>query len=152
MAGTNNIGRAGPLNWLGSAGEATAKDVADGIHAILEVCRKKAPRAQILLMGITPRNDDMDMMPVITAVNHRIAQYADGHRVHYLDLNDRLADASGRLYQGMTGSDKLHLVTPGYQVWADALRPLLTEILGPPAATDSAPAPSSTPVVAPVMQ
>jgi hypothetical protein len=33
----------------------------------------------------------------------------------------------------------------GYQVWADALKPILTELLGPPAATDHAPPPTGNP-------
>ena len=41
--------------------------------------------------------------------------------------------------------DKLHLSLRGYQVWADALKPILTELLGPPAATDHAPPPTGDP-------
>jgi lysophospholipase L1-like esterase len=103
-------------------------------------------------MGITPRNDDMEMMPVITAVNRRIARLADGHRIRYLNINDRLADNNGRLYEGMTQAGKLHLAAQGYQVWADALKPMLTAVLGPPAPVDSAPAPSSTPLITQVTQ
>ncbi len=141
LAGTNNVAKAGPLKW----NDATAVDVAAGVRAILETCRTKAPRAKIVLMGITPRNDDMEMMPVIDAINARIATFADGRRVRYLNINDRLADARGRLYDGMTNADQLHLAVKGYQVWADALKPVLTEWLGPPASTDSAPPPTGDP-------
>jgi cephalosporin-C deacetylase-like acetyl esterase/lysophospholipase L1-like esterase len=141
MAGTNNVGRAGPLKW----NDATAADVAKGIQAILQVCRKKAPGARIVLMGVTPRNDNMEMMPVINGINARLAKLADGRRVRYLNINDRLADANGQLYDGMINPDHLHLAVQGYQVWADALKPVLTEWLGPPAPTDSAPAPTGDP-------
>ena len=47
---------------------------------------------------------------------------------------------------GMT-VDKLHPSLRGYQVWADGLKPILTEILGPPAATDLAPPPTGNPNV-----
>lgn len=144
MAGTNNLGKAGPLKW----NDTTAVDVVNGIHAILDVCRKKAPGARIVLMGVTPRNDDMGMMPVINAINARLARLADGRRIRYLNINDELADAEGRLYEGMTNSDKLHLAVKGYQVWADALKPVLTQWLGAPAATDSAPAPTGDPSAA----
>src|SRR3569833_283627 len=144
MAGTNNLGHAGPLKW----NDATAVDVVTGIHAILDVCRKKAPGARIVLMGVTPRNDDMGMMPVINAINARLAKLADGRRIRYLNINDALADASGRLYGGMTNADQLHLAVKGYQVWADALKPVLTQWLGPPAASDSAPAPTGDPSAA----
>ena len=45
----------------------------------------------------------------------------------------------------MNERDKLHPTLKGYQVWADALKPILTELLGPPAATDHAPPPTGDP-------
>jgi cephalosporin-C deacetylase len=144
MAGTNNVGSAGPLKW----NDTTAADVVRGVRAILDVCRQKAPDARIVLMGVTPRNDDMTMMPVIDAINARLARLADSKHVRYLNINEKLADAHGKLFEGMTNRDGLHLAVKGYQVWADALKPVLTEWLGPPAATDSAPAPTSDPSAA----
>jgi hypothetical protein len=41
--------------------------------------------------------------------------------------------------------DKLHPSVMGYQVWADALKPILTELLGPPAREDHAPPPTGDP-------
>ena len=41
--------------------------------------------------------------------------------------------------------DGLHPSLMGYQVWADALRPVLTELLGPPAREDHAPPPTGDP-------
>ncbi len=35
--------------------------------------------------------------------------------------------------------DRLHLSVKGYQVWADTLKPVLTELLGPPAKEDLVP-------------
>ena len=63
-------------------------------------------------------------------------------------MNDKLADAQGKLFEGMTG-DKLHPTLKGYQVWADGLKPILTELLGPPAATDLAPPPTGDPSARP---
>jgi hypothetical protein len=41
--------------------------------------------------------------------------------------------------------DGLHPAVKGYQVWADALTPLFTELLGPRASEDHAPAPTGNP-------
>ena len=56
------------------------------------------------------------------------------------------ADANGGLFDGMMNErDRLHPTVKGYQIWADALKPIFTEQLGPPAATDHAPPPTGDP-------
>src|SRR5207248_2195051 len=107
-------------------------------------CRQKAPEAVIVLMGITPRNDKSGATATINQINERIARYADGKKVRYLNITDQLADPDGVLRQGMA-PDGLHLSVKAYQVWADALRPIFTEILGPPAKEDRAPPPTGDP-------
>jgi lysophospholipase L1-like esterase len=89
-------------------------------------------------MGITPRNDNRAVMSTIDAINERIARFADGKKVRYLNINSQLADHDGVLRPGMS-PDGLHLSVKGYQVWADALKPIFTELLGPPANEDRAP-------------
>ena len=147
MAGTNDVGGSS------SRGDDDPRiaEVTAGIEAILDICRKKAPQATIILMGITPRNDrsanPTAVMPVIARINKNIARFADGNKIRYLNINDKLADQDGRLYDGMT-VDGLHLSLRGYQVWADALKPILTELLGPPADEDHAPPPTGDPSAA----
>jgi cephalosporin-C deacetylase len=137
QAGTNNIG--------GKAGDdAKVAEVVSSIKAILKVCQEKAPDAKIILTAIFPRNDNMAAMPTINQINKQLAQLADGDRVRFLNVNDKLADAGGKLFEGMAG-DGLHLTVEGYQVWADGLKPLLAELLGPPAKTDRAPPPTGDP-------
>jgi lysophospholipase L1-like esterase len=77
-------------------------------------------------------------MPIINAINKNMAAMADGKKIRYVDINDKLADADGKLYGGMT-TDRLHPSLKGYQIWADALKPIFTELLGPPASEDHAP-------------
>jgi len=142
LAGTNNVGDRVPAAGV----EATAEDVTRGLQAILRVMQSKAPDAVIILMGIFPRNDNMDVMPVIDRINANLATMADGRKIRYLNINDKLADREGKLYEGMmNANDKLHPALKGYQVWADALKPLFTELLGPPASEDHAPPPTGDP-------
>lgn len=100
--------------------------------------RAKAPEAAIILTGIFPRNDNIAVMPVVNGINENLAKMAGG-KIRYLNINDKLADSSGMLFPGMMNPDKLHPATKGYQVWADALKPIFRELLGPPAAGDHAP-------------
>jgi lysophospholipase L1-like esterase len=117
------------------------------VKAIIDACREKAPGASIVLTAIFPRNDNPAVMPTIDAINHNLARLADGKAVRFLDVNAQLADAKGTLLEGMM-MDGLHPTLNGYEVWAAGLRPILTELLGPPAATDHAPPPTGDPSVA----
>jgi lysophospholipase L1-like esterase len=143
LGGTNNVGdRPGDENKIA--------DIVKGIQAVVDTCKEKAPKAKIIVMGITPRNgkgNTTEVIPEIKEINKRVAKMADDKTVYYLDINDKLADADGKLFEGMT-IDNLHLSVKGYQVWADALKPLLTKFLGKPAKTDHAPAPTGDPSVA----
>lgn len=139
LAGTNNVGSR-------PGGDAKVEDITHGIAAIVNLCRQKAPDATIVLTAIFPRNDNMAVMPEIDRINANLARLADGRKVRLLNVNDRLADKDGRLFDGMMNArDKLHPTIKGYQVWADGLKPILTELLGRPATTDHAPPPTGDP-------
>jgi lysophospholipase L1-like esterase len=142
LAGTNNVGSQ-PRD------DETIAQIARGIKSIVDICQRKAPGATIVLTAIFPRNDNMAVMPTIDRINEKIAALADGTRVRFLNINDRLADAKGGLFDGVLNErDKLHPTIKGYQVWADALKPILRELLGPPSATDLAPPPTGDPSAA----
>ena len=92
--------------------------------------------------------DDSEL--AVKAAYHRnLARLANGGKVRYLDINDKLADKEGRLFPGMMNPDNLHPTLKAYQIWADALKPMLRELLGPPAKTDHAPAPTGDPSTLP---
>jgi lysophospholipase L1-like esterase len=142
LAGTNNVGNRVPPEGIDSA----AANVTKGLEAVVRVIQSKARNAVIILMGIFPRNDNMAVMPEIDRINANLARMASGPKIRYLNINDKLADHDGKLYDGMLNDrDKLHPLLSGYQVWADALRPVFTELLGPPASEDHAPPPTGDP-------
>jgi lysophospholipase L1-like esterase len=139
LAGTNNVG-AQPRD------ERTIREIARGVQRIVDVCRRAAPAATIVLTAIFPRHDNIAVMPTIARINQRLAALADGRRVRFLDINDRLVDSRGRLVDGVLDErDRLHPTLKGYQIWADALKPILRDRLGPPASIDLAPPPTGDP-------
>jgi lysophospholipase L1-like esterase len=142
LAGTNNVGNAIPVD----GGEAKVADVTRGLQAIVRAIQTKAPNATIVLTGIFPRNDNIAVMPVIGKINANLAKLADGKKFRYLNINSTLANADGVLFEGMMNArDKLHPALKGYQVWADALKPIFGELLGAPANEDHAPPPTGDP-------
>ncbi|HYG33539.1 MAG TPA: GDSL-type esterase/lipase family protein [Clostridia bacterium] len=140
LAGINNVGTE----------PGTPEKVADisrGLEAIVNLCQKKAPNATIILTAIFPRNDSMAVIPTINQINKNIARLADGKKIRHIDINDKIADKDGKLFPGMMDPDHLHPTLKVYQIWADALKPLFTELLGPPAKTDHAPPPTGDPSI-----
>ena len=141
LAGINNVGTV-------PGGDAKVENITRGLKALVSACQQKAPNTIIILTALFPRNDNMAVIPSIHRLNDNLAKLADGTKIRYLNVNDRLADKDGKLFEGMS-KDKLHPSLKGYQVWADGLKPIFTEILGPPAKTDHAPPPTGDPSAKP---
>ena len=141
LAGANNVGNV----FDPEREEAKVTDISKGLQAVVGVMRAKAPSAVIILTAIFPRNDSPAVMPAIQKINRNLAGFADGKAVRYLDINDKLAGPDGKLLAGTMDADQLHPAIPAYQIWADALKPIFTELLGPPAASDHAPTATGDP-------
>ncbi len=138
LAGTNSLPSGND--------EGKVEDIGRGLPAILRSMQSKAPDATIIVTGIFPRNDNMAWMPAIDKINNNLSRLADGKKIRYVNVNARLADRDGKLFDGMMNArDKLHPTLQGYQVWADALKPIFTELLGPPKKEDHAPPPTGDP-------
>lgn len=138
QAGTNN------LSGTGSGGDAQIDDVFGGISAIVTEFQSRVPTATIIVTGVFPRSQNVELWPTIQKINDRLKALAETKKCRFLDINDQLADSSGRLLPGIS-TDGLHLDKPGYEIWARALKPMLEEILGPPAKEDLAPPPTGDP-------
>lgn len=140
QAGTNNLGD--------FADDATTVDaIVAGIRMIVATCLSRAPNATVVLTGVFPRSDKPALSPAIYAINQRLAAFADGERVRFVDVTGPLSGPDGALLDGMS-ADGLHLSLAGYQIWADALKPIFTELLGPTAERDIAPPPTGNPAAA----
>ena len=137
QAGTNNLGDF-------STDDARVAAVVAGIEAIVERCRRHAPDALVVVTGIFPRRDRPELNASIAAINEKLAAIAGGDNVRFVSINDRLADSRGVLRDEMS-DDGLHLSLSAYRAWANALRPLLEQRLGAPAARDHGPPPTGDP-------
>jgi lysophospholipase L1-like esterase len=107
----------------------TAPDIAAGVHAVIAKLENMYPATKIILVSILPNARATALM---TDANALIRPFADDRTVFYLDLVP-LMPPSGDSWVGL-GPDKLHPTEAGYQIWADAMEPLLARLLGPPPA------------------
>jgi lysophospholipase L1-like esterase len=119
MIGTNNGRTASP------------EQTAEAIKLIIEQFHAKLPDTKILLLGVFPRNRVNDIEPEISAppkINAIISHYDNGNTVRYLNINDKLVGPDGKVPADIM-PDFLHPNAHGYQIWADAMEPLLAEML-----------------------
>lgn len=131
MLGTNN------------AGQHTAEQIAAANTKIIELIRAKIPGVKVLLLAIFPRDarrgpsgliteaavsDAGKRMAVIDRTNALLAKLDDGETVRFLNIGAQFLGKDGRI-PWVIMPDQLHLTRAGYQLWADAMQPLLEEMM-----------------------
>lgn len=122
MIGTNNIGQRNP--------EPPASAVA-GIRAIVREIHARSPKTKVLLLGVFPRAEKPDHphRAQIKEINAEIAKLDDGGKtVKFLDIGDRFLQPDGTISKEIM-PDFLHLSEKGYRIWAEAIRPVVQELL-----------------------
>jgi len=133
MIGTNNIQKYSP------------PQVAEGIRALVADYRKRLPKSHILLLGIFPRGHlpTDPLRSKIAQVNQSICSLDDGATVTYLDIGSKLLQPDGTIAADVM-SDFLHPTEKGYEIWADAIQPIVDRYCPKsetPAAATKTPAP-----------
>ena len=131
MLGTNNSARH------------TGAEIAAADTKLIRLIREKLPETKVLLLAIFPRaaRPDRDgnlteaalaeaarRMAVIHDANAALAKLDDGVNVRFLDVGPKFLAPDGSIPREIM-PDQLHLSPAGYRIWADAMQPLLDEML-----------------------
>jgi lysophospholipase L1-like esterase len=112
----------------------TSHEIADGVHAVVANTQETFPGVKIILVSIMPCERAHDTM---MQANSIIKNNADDSTVFYLNLVPLMppimtTNPDGSVdtnWKGL-GKDRLHPTAEGYQIWADAMEPILTKLLG----------------------
>lgn len=109
----------------------SAEKVNAGTRKIIEAIRAKLPEAKILLLAALPlaKNNSAPARAKIATLNALNAKLDDGKSVRFLDMKQKFVESDGTLSEANYQVDFVHLKPKGYELWAEAMRPLLTEIL-----------------------
>jgi lysophospholipase L1-like esterase len=119
LIGTNNLAGGDPPDL-----------VARGIGQVVKVLGGKLPQAKILLLGIFPREEKPThrLRELIAQTNALIAKLDDGKRVVFLDLGRQFLKDDGILSAEIM-FDFLHPTPKGYEIWAQAIGPVIDRLL-----------------------
>ena len=119
MIGTNNCWGDKPV----------PADVAAGIKAILDLIHSKQPEAKILLLSILPTGDKPNPgREPRAAINALISKFQDGP-VHYMDISAKFLEPDGTISKDVM-PDSLHLAPKGYEIWSEAIKDMVKDLLG----------------------
>ncbi|MES2898526.1 MAG: GDSL-type esterase/lipase family protein [Pseudomonadota bacterium] len=134
MAGTNNS-----LDY-------NAEEILAAHTKIVSIIRAKLPQTKILLLGVLPRGVHEFVRPgttiteeqkivshgkrmqTISDLNKNMAKLDDGKTIRFLDIGARFLGQDGKPPLSIM-PDQLHLSPAGYQLWADAMKPLLDSMM-----------------------
>lgn len=104
------------------------EEIARGITTIVKTLREKLPTTRVLLCGILPRQNEFFTNRILK-INPMLKKLDDGKTVRFLDMTEKFETAPGKVIPELFVPDQLHLATKGYEVWADAMEPLLREMM-----------------------
>lgn len=119
MIGTNNNSK-------------TPSEIAAGTTAVVKAIRAKLPETKVLLLSIFPRGATSadPLRQKMAQANETLAKLDEGKegKVRFFKLWDQFLEPDGTLTREIM-PDLLHLSTKGYTIWADAIGPVLEEMV-----------------------
>jgi lysophospholipase L1-like esterase len=117
MIGTNNVGNK----------SLSAKDIAEGIKAIVVKLQKQYPKLQIVVLKVFPRDEkpDGERRKRVDAVNAELPSLLKGLKnVELVDINQGFLDKDGTLPKSIM-KDALHPDKDGHDYWGKAVQPII---------------------------
>ena len=126
MIGTNN----------NSSGDTDPANVAKGVEKIVALIRARQPKAKIVLHPIFPRGASAESVRHAAArarndrTNALLKAFAQANPdIVWVDFNERLVGADGWVPHEIM-ADEIHPTDRGYDIWMEAVDPVLARILG----------------------
>ncbi len=121
----------GSNNTSGTANarQNTPPEIVEGVRQVVLRVRAKAPQAKIVLMAVFPREEQPDhwRRRQINEINRLLAaEFSTVPGIAWLDIGPKLLQPDGTISREVM-SDFCHPTERGYQIWADALLPLISE-------------------------
>ncbi len=111
----------------------TAGQLAGGMIKIVDILREKCPDSKIIVLRCFPGcyggPKPTSHRRILERASDLVSKIADNEHVFYCDVNHVFLNMDGSINHDMLG-DWLHPTPAGAEAWAQAMEPLLSELLG----------------------
>lgn len=111
----------------------TAGQLAGGIETIVKLLREKLPNMKIIVLRCFPGcyggPNPTSHRAILERASDLVSKLADGKSVFYCDVNHVFLNMDGSINRDKMG-DWLHPTPAGAKAWAQAMEPLLSELMG----------------------
>jgi len=111
----------------------TAGQLAGGIEAIVKLLRAKCPDSKVIVMRCFPGcyggPNPTSHRAILERASDLVSRIADGHHIFYCDVNHVFLNMDGSINHEMM-PDWLHPSPEGAKRWAQAMEPLLSDLMG----------------------
>jgi lysophospholipase L1-like esterase len=125
VIGVNNTGYEPKAKVLRN----TTDEVIEAMQITIAEVRNRLPDSTLIVMGLFPKGGrENPARAQITAVNKALKLIADNHKLIFLDIGNLYVTKQGDIIHELM-PDSSHPSAQGYQIWADALRGPLNQIL-----------------------
>lgn len=120
LIGTNNIGR---------PERSTPNHTIEGVKKVVAVLKEKFPKMKILLLEVFPRDEqpDAERRIKVNQINEGLRKaFTSVENVQLYSIGDLFCDKNGVLRKDLM-PDFLHPNAEGYELWAQAMEPMIAE-------------------------
>ena len=111
----------------------TAGQLAGGIEAIVNKVRQKLPDTKIIILRCFPGSyggpNPTSHRAILERASDMVSRLADGKFIFYCDVNHVFLNFDGSINHELM-PDYLHPSPAGAKLWAQAMEPLLSELMG----------------------
>jgi len=112
-------------------------DIAQGVSPVkitrtferlVDVIHEALPKCRVYMLSIKPSPARWGMWPEMLRANRLLAEACEADsRLTYIDIAKPMLGGDGRPRAELYVKDRLHMTRAGYEVWRDAVRPVLVE-------------------------
>jgi lysophospholipase L1-like esterase len=102
--------------------------VLERFHAFVTTVRQALPTVRIYVLSIKPSPSRWALWPAMQAANRLLAiACRRGTDLVYVDVATPMLDSRGEARAELFIADQLHMTRRGYEVWRDAVRPVVIQ-------------------------